>query len=75
MPTMRLQPDGTYIPDPNEHPTDLVTVRDVYGHRFRVRREHLESGRTMLPCYNQYGRRIRPHKDCAWLLHRENLQH
>ena len=53
------QADGTYIPDPDYHPTDLVRVRDVYGHCHRVRRAHLEDPtRQLLPRFNQYGQRV-----------------
>jgi hypothetical protein len=52
------QVGGTCIPHPDYQPTDLVTVRDVYGHRHRVRAADLESDKVMLWRYNQYGQRI-----------------
>lgn len=74
MTIMRLQADGSYTPDPDEHPTDLVSVRDVYGHRHRIRRAHLDDpGRMLLRTYNQYGQKIRPPRDMAPMLHRDNI--
>ncbi len=52
-------PSGEYVPDPNYYPTDLVTVKSVYGHRHRVRRAHLDDGRKIMPLFNQYGRRLK----------------
>ncbi len=68
-------PSGEYVPDPNYYPTDLVTVKSVYGHRHRVRRAHLDDGRTMLPLFNQYGRRLVDAQNHvgASVLHRDNL--
>ncbi len=48
---MCLQDDGTYIPDPDFYPTDLVVVVTVYGRKCRVRRAHLDGERVMLPCF------------------------
>jgi len=83
MPWKILQPDGTYAPDPEHYPTDLVTVRDTWGRRHRVRKAHLEEarkpiradgyGRRLLPIFNQYGRRLVDRRPGRALLHRDNL--
>lgn len=51
-------------PCPDHHPTDLVTVRDIYGHRHRVRAAHLaDEKRNILPRFNQHGLRVSPDSD------------
>ena len=67
---MRLNADGSYTLDPDHCPPDLVYLRDVYGHRRRVRRRHLDDvARVLLPLYNQYGHRV---KD-GLCIHRDNV--
>jgi N12 class adenine-specific DNA methylase len=47
---------------------DLVTVRDVYGKRHRVRKPDLDGDRAMLPTFNANGERTN-----GTLLHRDNI--
>ncbi len=75
---VRRQSDGSYVPDPNWYPTDLVTVYDVYGRRHRVRRAHLNDPArwTLLPLYNQRGTRLCENPRRSFhqtFLHRDNL--
>lgn len=76
MTTMRMIEDGSFVPDPETYPTDLVSVTDVYGHRHRVRQSHLDSGKTLLPRFNQYGVHILAgNKEFKGTrLHRDNIQ-
>ena len=74
MTIVRLQPDGSYEPDPDYHPRDLVTVLDVYGHRHRVRAAHLGDERRLLPRFNQHGQRLCGKKhELSTHLHRDNI--
>jgi hypothetical protein len=56
---------------------ELVTVRDVYGHKYRVARADLEDpGRVMLPTYNQFGRKLSHATKVDFskcMLHRDNI--
>jgi hypothetical protein len=71
----RMIEDGSFVPDPDTYPDDLVFVKDVYGHRHRVRQKHLDNGRTMLPLFNQYGVHIMAAKHgFSALLHKDNIQ-
>ncbi len=74
--TRRL-PDGSEIPGPDHHPTDLIMVQSVYGRRYRVRQAHLDSDKAMLPLFNQYGARLQGARNRgqarATHLHRENI--
>lgn len=46
-------------PHPDYHPTDLVTIRSVYGRRLRVRKAHLDdTSKVRMPIFNQYGHRL-----------------
>lgn len=71
MTIMRMIEDGSFIPDPESYPKDLVTVTDIYGHRHRVRQKHLDDGRTLLSRFNQYGVHI---LSGHMRLHRDNIQ-
>jgi len=66
---------GQYEPDPDYHPTDLITVRDVYGGTSRVRAAHLvDSCKMLLPRFNQYGSRlVDDGKVGKRYVHRQNL--
>ncbi len=68
------QADGTYLPHPDYHPNDLVVVRDIYGHRHKIRSAHYAGGRLLLPRFNQHGRRILDLK-CVGkaYVHRDNI--
>lgn len=74
---MRMIEDGSFVPDPNTYPTDLVTVIDVYGHRHRVRQKHLAEGRIMLPRFNQFGVHIMTNSKefRGTMLHKDNIRH
>lgn len=71
MTTMRMLEDGSFVPDSETYPTDLVTVLDVYGHRHRVRQKHLDDGRTGLSRFNQFGVHI---VSGCMILHKDNIQ-
>jgi len=76
MTIMCQQADGTFVPDPDYYPTDLITVRSVYGRKYRVRGAHLEDPtRILLPVFNQRGRRLveTPENFGKRYLHRDNI--